>query len=307
MFYFFANSPAHKQSAKTISRGDHLGISINPDFEIKDKHIIILGHNSKNTAIMDGFEAFSREWKQKDGPEVLNITVIDNEEYLEEHDYYKQYPFVKKIIASEICEKDLICSAIDEFIGAHDGHRCLLILSNDDLPDEQIDADALTYLILVQEIINNRLLDDPGFNPSSIDMVVEILNPKNYDIVSNYSTNNIVISNRYISKIIAQIGEKEGMFDMYYDLLTYDDAEDEETDSKELYIKKVSEFLNQIPGPCTAADLIRAVYHASPDNNKAIVLGYVKSGGKFILFEGDQSKIHVSLTGEDKLVVFSNH
>jgi len=307
MFYYLSDSASHKRSAKTVPRGNDLKISINPDYEIKDKHVIILGHNSKNTAIMEGFGAFSNEWKQKEGPEVLDITIIDNEHHLEEQSYYKQYPFVKKVVATDICEKDLICSTIDEFISAHNGHRCILILSNDDLSDEEIDADALTYLILVQEMINNRLLSDPDFDPNSIDMVVEILNPKNYDIVSNYSTNNIVISNRYISKIIAQIGEKEALFDLYYDILTYDDAEDEETDSKELYIKKASEYFTEIPGPCTAADLIRAVYHASPEDNKAIVLGYLKPGGKFILFKGDQSKIDVVLSGQDKLVVFSNH
>ncbi|MCL2726794.1 MAG: hypothetical protein FWD56_00250 [Bacteroidales bacterium] len=307
MFYYLSNSAVHKRSTKTVSQGNDLKVSINSDFEIKDKHVIILGHNSKNQAIMEGFAAFSNEWKQKDGPEVLDVTVIDNEDYLEEHDHYKQYPFVKKVIATDISEKDLICDIIEGFIGAHNGHRCILILSDEDVSDEQIDADALTYLILVQEVINTRLINHPDFDPNTIDMVVEILNPKNYDIVSNYSTENIVISNRYISKLIAQIGEKEALFDLYYDILTYDDAEDEETDSKELYTKKVSEYFKEIPGPCTAADLIRAVYHASPSENKTIVLGYVQSGGKFILFEGDQSKINVNLSGEDKLVVFSNH
>jgi len=182
---------------------------------------------------------------------------------------------------------------------------------------------------MVQDIIDKRLARDPGFDPESIDMIVEILNPKNFDIISSYSTNNIVISNRYISKITAQIGEKDAMFDFYYDILTYDDPEDvgmlspdeapgagsgsgsetgaEGVDSKELYIKKVSGFFSEIPRPCTAADLIRAVYHASPDDNKSVVLGYFRPDGEMILFEGDQSKIRLALSGEEKLIIFSNH
>jgi len=36
-------------------------------------------------------------------------------------------------------------------------------------------------------------------------------------------------------------------------------------------------------------------------------LGYFRPDGKMTLFKGDQSKIKVSLTNEDKLILFSNH
>ena len=56
-----------------------------------------------------------------------------------------------------------------------------------------------------------------------------------------------------------------------------------------------------------AAELIRAVHYASPENNKTVLLGYFRSNGGMILFEGDLSKINISLTVNDKLIVFSNH
>jgi len=238
---------------------------------------------------------------------MLDIIVIDDETSLAKQGYYKKYQFIKEVITADIFEKELICNAIDEFIGSHEGNGCIMILSDDAADGEDVDADALTYLILVQDIINRRVAEDPGFDPHSIDMVVEILNPKNYDIVNNYSVNNIVISNRYISKIIMQIGEKDSLFDFYYDILTYDDPEADEADSKELYIKRVDKFFAQIPEPCSAADLIRAVYDASPDDNKSVLVGYFRRDGEIILFSGDQSAVHVALTGEESLILFSNH
>jgi len=304
--YFMADKEQHIHSAGPVPRSRGLRVSLNPDFEIRNKHVLLLGHNSKSAAVMEGFEAFREEWK-KEGSEVLDIVVIDDEANLAKQGYYKQYPFVKQAIAADIFDKELICEVLDRFIGALDGDRCIMILSDDMVPDEEIDADALTYLILVQDFLYRRCVEDPGFDMRSIDMVVEILNPKNYDIVSYYSTNNIVISNRYISKIIMQIGEKDALFAFYEDILTFDDPGGEALASKELYVKKVSEFFHAVPPPCSAAELIRAVYHASPDDNKSVVLGFVRPDDELVLFKGDQSAIHVALAGEDKLILFSDH
>jgi len=305
--YYMSDGEPDIHCSEPAPLNEGFKVSLNPDFELNDKYIVILGHNSKSASIIEGFNAFCGEWKKNDGTDVLDIIIIDNETSLEKQGYYKTFPFVKEVIAADIFEKELICNTIDEFIVSHDGNGCIMILSDDAVGGEDEDADALTYLILVQDIINNRIVEDPGFDPHSIDMVVEILNPKNYDIVNNYSVNNIVISNRYISKIIMQIGEKDSLFDFYYDILTYDDPEAGDSYSKELYIKKVDKFFAQIPEPCSAAELIRAVYDSSPDDNKSVVLGYFSEDGEMILFSGDQSGIPVTLTGEENLILFSNH
>ena len=57
----------------------------------------------------------------------------------------------------------------------------------------------------------------------------------------------------------------------------------------------------------TAAQLIRAIYDASPEENKVILLGYARLDGEMVLFTGDQNDIQVTLTDKDKLIVFCNH
>jgi hypothetical protein len=112
--------------------------------------------------------------------------------------------------------------------------------------------------------------------------------------------------------MVTQLGEKDTLYDFYQDILTYDGVG--ERDSKEIYVKKVTRFFDEIPAECTAAELIRAVYEASADPSLSyeqktytVVLGYVKKNGGMVLFSGDQSKIKVKLEATDKLIVFANH
>ncbi len=320
--YFSAKNEKHIQKNSTIAPSDY-SVKLNSNYWIERKNVIILGHNSNCVDLMKGFEAFRSEWHYKDNhDEIVRIVVIDDEKNLQKMNYYQDYPFVIKKVAAAIYDRDLICSTIEEFIDEHEEDTSILILSDDSALNEDIDANALANLVYVQDIIREKKLGNPDFDESSIDVIVEIVDPKHHDIISSYSVHNVVISNRYISKMITQIGEKEELYNFYNDILTYDileesdeDTEDETVyDSKEIYIKKVSRLFEEVPGPCTAEEFIRALYYASIDpnlpkhkQNPTIALGYIKQGKEMVLFNGNQSSIKVELTEKDKLIVFSNH
>lgn len=290
-------------------------VSINKDFWLEKKKILILGHNSKCRDIMKGFESFISEWGYKDSDEMLlNIVIIDNEESLNKMDHYREYPFVIKTVAAELFEKDLICDSINEFLRMNDEDVSVLILSDDTVPNEEIDAGMLTNLVYVQDIINDKVEADPDFDVGSIDVIAEINDPKHHDVVSSYSVKNVVISNRYISKMITQIGEKDAIFNFFQDILVYDTDSESGFTSKEVYIKKAKDYFTELPGECTAAEFIRSVFNATYDpsislekQNTAIPLGIVKQNGSIVLFGGDQNRIKVDLGPKDKLIVFSNH
>ena len=286
---------------------ENCSVVLNDDFEIDERHVIILGHNSKNMAMMEGFAAFNSEWKKKDGSEVLDVTIIDDEESLKEKDYYRQFPWVRKIVTAEIYEQDIICGAVSEFIGSYSRGGCILILSDDRLTGDDADENALIYLVLVQDIISRKTENEPDFDLNGIDMIVEIADPKNHDIVNNYNMKNIVISSRYVSKLIMQVSENKALFDFYQDILTYDQEEPGDAGSKEFYIKRADAFFSELPEPCSAAQLIRAVWKASPDDNKSVLLGYFDTEGEMIVFSGDQTKIRTAFDGTEKLILFSNH
>lgn len=285
-----------------------LSVKLNMSYQMLPKNIVIVGHNSKCQDIMNGFSSFRGEHNLSEG-EILNITVIDDEKSLEHFDYYREYPYVSKTVVADIYDAELIKSTIEEAVDSHEGDTSLLILSDDKAVTEDIDSAALTYLIYVQDIILDRKKKDPDFDRNSIDVVVEILNPKNFDVVHNYSADNVVISNRYISKMVTQIGRKQALFEFYSDILTYDEKGATSYESKELYIKEVDRFFdkNEIPAKCSARELIWSVFEASPQNNKEIILGYTSSNGKMTIFSGNQDDIQVELRPKDKLIIFSSH
>lgn len=287
-------------------------VSIRKNFWLERRNVVILGHNTKSSAIMEGFGSFRNEWNCKDGSEILNIIVIDDEKSLKKLNYYKDYPYVNQAISADIYNKEVIINTINKFVDDNEGlDVSILILSDDAVQTEEMDANALTYLIYVEDLIYKRIEQNKDFDKKSIDVVIEILNPKNTDVVRSYSVDNVVISNRYISKMVTQIGEKESLFELYADILTYDEADSEMYKSKELYVKKVRRFFETIPSKCTAEELIRMVYDSSPEDNKSVVLGYVDADAdaenEVILFSGNQSKIQVELSERDKIILFSNH
>ena len=311
--YFVAVSEAdvHTESIVTPTR---CTVELNRDYWLDAKNVIILGHNSKSRDIMRGFAAFRGEWMRADGEEIVKIVVIDDENSLKNMDYYKEYPFVVATVAANVYDKELICETIEHYVSISKEDTSILILSDDGAPSEEIDAHALANLVYVQDIVNKKKCEDPQFDPDSMDIIVEIINPKHYDVVNSYSVHNVVISNRYISKMITQIGEKEALFDFYSDILTYDEDADGGYESKEIYAKKVSQYFARVPEKMSAKDFIRAVYAASTDpslppekRNPAVVLGYVKANGELVLFEGDQALTEVEIAPEDKIIVFSNH
>lgn len=287
-----------------------LKVSLNPDFKMEQKNIIMLGHNTKCADIMRGFQSFCSEW-ERDGESIVKIVVIDEKKNLEKMDYYKEYPFVVETVCADVYDKDLICSTIERYADSVDGDVSVLILSDDTATSENVDANALANLVYLQDIINKKMKQDPAFDPQSIDVIVEIIDPKHHDVVNSYSVKNVVISNRYVSKMIAQICEKESLFEFYQDILTYD--EDGGYESKEVYVKKVSAFFNEIPPACTVYELMRAIYEQSIQEetygfiNPTLVLGLVKADGSIEIFTGDLTSQTIQLCEKDKLIVFASH
>ena len=307
-FFFMANveSEVEIMHEKTP---ENYSVKLNPDFWLPRRNILILGHNSKTASLMAGFDSFRDEWNPaRDGRDILNIAVIDDEKSLERMNNYRDNPYVSQVIAAELYDREKIYDAINAFIDEQDGDTGILVLSDDSVAPEDLDASALTYLIYVQDIITERRRKLGDAQDERIDVIVEILNPKNYDVVHSYSVNNVVISNRFISKITMQIGEKDALFEFYNDILTYDNKG--ELLSKELYIKRIGDFFAELPAPSTAGELVRAVYREAErldPENTAVVLGIVSADEKMTIFKGDLEEIRVHLEPEDRLIVFSNH
>lgn len=288
-------------------------LSLNTNYWINEKYVLILGSNSKIRNIMNSFKEFSEEWTEKDKhPQIVHVTTVDDEKKLKEADYYQEYCFVEHCVAARIYDQEKITTTIKDFINQHPNHSSILILSDDQVKDEDLDSNALTYLIYTKDLIKKERIQkrNDGFD---MDIVVEIIDPKHYDVIKSYDVNNVVISNRYISKMVTQISENYALYSFFTDLLNYDNRNLSETQGKEIYIKAAGEYFSKLPPKNTPVSaLIREVYRKSlgfwgSNEDFATLLGVVDSKGNMRLFSGPQDKQTVSLAKDDNLVIFSNH
>ena len=310
-FYYMADSDKDIDITSDRATGT-CPVGLNKDYWLPEKHVLILGSNSKISNVMDGYENFCSEWTNEKHPQIVHVTVVDDEEKLQRENFYSQYKFVENCVPARIIERDKIADIIKDFVYEHPDNSSILILSDDTVPDDDIDAKMMTFLIYAKDVINRARVNKRNVN-FNVDIIAEVMDPRHVDLVRSYDVDNVVISNRYISKMVTQISEDFARYNLYADIMDYDDMETAVYDGIEIYIKKAGEYFSELPPKNTPVDtVIRSVYEASrrfwgSEMDFAMLLGYIDTRGKVTLFGGARDQQTVTLTAEDKLIVFSNH
>ena len=310
-FYYMADSDKDIDITSDRATGT-CPVGLNKDYWLPEKHVLILGSNSKISNVMDGYENFCSEWTNEKHPQIVHVTVVDDEEKLQRENFYSQYKFVENCVPARIIERDKIADIIKDFVYEHPDNSSILILSDDTVPDDDIDAKMMTFLIYAKDVINRARVNKRNVN-FNVDIIAEVMDPRHVDLVRSYDVDNVVISNRYISKMVTQISEDFARYNLYADIMDYDDMETAVYDGIEIYIKKAGEYFSELPPKNTPVDtVIRSVYEASrrfwgSELDFAMLLGYIDTRGKVTLFGGARDQQTVTLTAEDKLIVFSNH
>ncbi len=273
-------------------------ISLNLDYSLKKRHIVILGRNKNLSKILEGLNNFNNEWKNDD--DAISVLLLDDASKSKQVIDYAKYSFIENYLQVDIHEKEIISKQISQHIDNE--NTTVLILSSENAEEGEKDLPALANLIYLQSALNKK--KDTLSN--NIDIVVEIIEPKHHDIVQNYSKSNVVISNRYVSKIIMQIADKEALFDFYKDILTFDT---DGVEGKELYIKDCATYFNEIPSNMNARDFIYSLYKETYDKlgKGEVAIGYVDKDENIILFSGNLDEQIVALDKDGKLIVLSDH
>lgn len=170
----------------------------------------------------------------------------------------------------------------------------ILLLSDDTTTSKKIDSDVLITLLLIQDV---EILKNAS-------VVIELIDPRHFDIAKSYRVEHTIISNRYVSHMMAQISKNRELYYLYNDMLTYDES-DEGVQTKELYVYAAGRFLK---GPFpkhfgSAYELIADIANSSNDDYQLV--GLVKDGQTSV-FSGNLDKSGpIELKKDDKLVVVS--
>lgn len=264
---------------------------------IHNGHMYILSESEKNVDSLRNqpkIDYTKYEISKKNMYKNKNILIFGNNSKL---------PFILRSI--ELYEKDsdskvtttLVSSnnaeSIDEAVKKIGKINSILILSSDDESKKDYDSDVILTLLMIQDIAKIH----------KADIIIELLDPKNYDIARNYNIRNTIISNKYISKIMTQLSKNSHLYHLFLDLLTYDDDENDGT--YELYtfeLSKVFKGKNEYVFT-SPSDLITSLYFSSNENY--IVIGYVKDSITRV-FKGDLDKPeHICLKDTDMLVIIT--
>lgn len=195
----------------------------------------------------------------------------------------------------------------------------IAILSDDMVSSAEYDSGALISLIDINKEV------DKIEKENRPEIIVEILNPKNHEIVQQYNIDNVIVSNRYISSMVAQLGDDSSIYEFIYDILTFDNELDdfdkeysENKDSKELYIKRCGDYFAEIPSFDSVSQMVYSIYKGS--NKTQIPIGIIFADESKNLqdsdilertytfsssFDLDESK-PIKLCKDDKIVIFSS-
>jgi hypothetical protein len=121
----------------------------------------------------------------------------------------------------------------------------IIILSqgNKENDDERTDSETIIILLMLRNIFNT--LPEKSKN---MKLITEVLDSENQALVARTGVDDFIISNRYISMLLAQISEDADIKRVYDDLF--------KEEGSEIYLKPTTMYFEAFPIEVTYADMI---------------------------------------------------
>jgi len=299
----FAMASTYSHINSTCSREQdslNKNIKLKDVFRIPEKNIVILGSNTKTQYIINSFIAYIENY----GEEKLSVEFIDTKEKL------KNIPEHNSFIKTEISNRyDIfeIRRILDQI--NMEKIDTIVILSDDNVSATEYDLGALISLIDINKELKNVS------DVKKPEVIVEILDPQNHEIVQQYNIDNVIVSNKYISSLVAQLGDDGSIYEVIYDILTFDGEKDifgnvysANKESRELYVKRCADLFEEMPVFESTISLVRSIYIAS--DRKQIPIGIIRADqgeDRLMLFGEELSeKQEVKINPEDRIIVFAH-
>jgi len=111
----------------------------------------------------------------------------------------------------------------------------ILILSPGGSTIEEMDAYVISLLIRIRQILLLKI-DTKAENYKWPKLITEVMDSENIDIILNSGVEDFMVSNQFVSQIMAQVSEEPLALDVYDDLF--------HADGSEIYIKPASNYFD---------------------------------------------------------------
>lgn len=123
----------------------------------------------------------------------------------------------------------------------------IIILSSGDVEanSETSDSETIVILILLRKIFSEA---DEGIDTTKTKIITEVMDSDNQELVARAGVHDFIISNRFVSTILAQISEEASIKAVYDDLFS--------EDGSEIYLKPARLYFESFPIEVTFADMM---------------------------------------------------
>lgn len=125
-------------------------------------------------------------------------------------------------------------------------YQNIIILTPDNIDAESADARNISILLQLRSLFTKL---DKQPKPST-KIITEVSDSKNMELIAYTGVNDLIISNRLISMMIAQISENRRIYELYDEIL--------KESGSEIYIKPIELYFQPIPEQLNFADIIHA-------------------------------------------------
>ena len=178
--------------------------------------ILIIGCNSKLGYILESLVCFKQEY-----PEFhLTVVLMDTEENEAKLRAYYSDPSYSALFSAENREPVIVKDIFEPFSGTDSGFsldeiNSVLFLSDDDCSETNVDEKPLLFW--------NSLKRNDKFDTHNC--IVEVLDMQNENIIERRNSDQVVVSERFISCLYAQLGKDPVRLDCIKDMITFESDE----------------------------------------------------------------------------------
>jgi len=124
----------------------------------------------------------------------------------------------------------------------------VIILAGEGANVDQIDSETISILLKFRQYFK-RLEQETG-QPVATQLISEVMDSENVEIIQQTGVKDFLISNQFVSKIMAQLSEDPAVNDVYEDLFR--------AEGSEIYLKPLPLYLESWVNPVCFGDLVFA-------------------------------------------------
>ena len=181
---------------------------------------------------------------------------------------------------------------IEIFMDSNEKIDHIVILSEDHLSPEEFDSDVLLTLLMTQELAKKH----------HAEIIIELLDPRHFDIAQSYNVNNTIISNEYVSHMMTQLSKNRHLYDLFIDLLTYD-ACDSEDETYEVYAYPAKHILSTTL-PLMFKSKAEMIYSFYMSGEQSYILIGISKKNHSEIFKGDLDiEEEITIEEDDELIL----